>query len=86
MLNNDFVYVDDYKMQTAETWLENFETELIAIPNGFFNNQRETLLDRQDITSFSFVRKIEGVDHRVTNVGLLKDSKFWRQKVNLVTP
>lgn len=55
---------------------------MIANPNGFFKNQQEFLEDRQDIASFSFVRKIEGVDHRVTNVGLLKDGKFWQQIIN----
>ena len=42
-MQDGFTYVDDYKMQTAETWLENFKTELIANPNGLFKNQREIL-------------------------------------------
>lgn len=83
-MHDEFVYVDDFTMEIREQWLESFEASLRGISDGFFKNQREIMLDCSDITTSSFAHTIDVVDYRFTNVGLLKDAKFWRQIVNRV--
>ena len=75
-MRRQLVLTIDNRLEGFEAYLKNNITD--------FKNQREILLDRTDISSFSFVRNINGVDARVTNVALMKDGKFWQQIVNRV--
>tara|TARA_A100001011_G_scaffold361638_1_gene409896 strand:+ start:229 stop:546 length:318 start_codon:yes stop_codon:yes gene_type:complete len=83
-MHDEFVYVDDFSMETKEQWLESFKHNLSNAPDGFFKNQREIMLDRPEITTMSFVREIDGVNFKIINVALWKDGKAWRQIVNRV--
>lgn len=38
MMHDEFVYVDDFAMETKDDWLEEFEAELKKLPIGFFKN------------------------------------------------
>ena len=78
----EYIYVDDFSMLTREDWF-------LALKEFFENkiemkNKRKILIDENDITSFQFYRVIDNVEHRITNVHLLKDNKIWRHIVNRV--
>ena len=49
-----------------------------------FTRDRNVLVDQRDIFSMQFTRDIDGVPHRITNVSLLKDGKFWRSQIHRV--
>ena len=44
--------------------------------------EREIVADERDACGFHFVREIEGVKHRITNLYLLKSGKIWRHIIN----
>ncbi len=81
-VHQEYIYVDDFSMLTREDWflaLKQFFDDKIEM-----NNKRKILIDESDITSFQFYRSIDNVEHRITNVHLLKDGKIWRHIVNRV--
>ena len=84
LCHEDMVYVDDYEMYSREDWLALLKRQFDDGSMPDFSRARSILLDRRDIFSMEFVRDIDGVLHRVTNVGLKRDNKFWRFQVNCV--
>ena len=84
LCHDDVVFVDDYTMFGREDWLAML-AEQIEDGSWFdFSNERQILVDRRDIFAMEYVRDIDGVPHKVTNVGLKSDGKFWRFQVNRV--
>ena len=81
--HDDFIFVDDYEMFSKDDWIAK-QKVLWREEKIDFARDRNTLLDQRDIFSFQFTRDIDGVPHRITNVSLLKDGKFWRSQIHRV--
>lgn len=81
--HEDFIFVDDYEMQGRDDWIAGLRKLWSEAPVDF-SRDRNVLLDQRDIFSMQFTRDIDGVPHRITNVSLLKDGKFWRSQIHRV--
>ena len=82
LFHEDFVYVDNYEIMTFDDYITLLTKQWAGGVD--FPKDRNTLLDQRDIFSFQFTRDIDGVPHRITNVSLLKDGKFWRSQIHRV--
>ena len=83
LFHEDFVYVDNYEMMTSDDYIALLRKQWTETPIDF-SRDRNTLVDSRDIFSFQFTRNIEGVPHRITNVSLLTEGKFWRSQIHRV--
>ena len=84
LCHEDMVFVDDYEMYSRDDWLALLKGQIEDGSWFDFSNERQILVDRRDIFAMEYVRDIDGVPHKVTNVGLKRDGKFWRFQVNRV--
>ena len=82
LMHEDMVFVDDYEMYSRDDWLALLKRQIEDGSLPDFSNERQIVADRRDIFAMEYVRDIDGVPHKVTNVGLLRDGKFWRFQVN----
>ena len=84
LMHEEMVFVDDYEMYSRDDWLALFKAQIDDGSMPDFSRERFIVVDRRDIFAMEYVRDIDGVPHRVTNVGLKRDGKFWRFQVNRV--
>jgi hypothetical protein len=70
-------------MMTRDDWIATGRKLWVENPVDF-TKEHNVLLDQRDIFSMQFTRDIDGVLHRITNVSLLKDGKFWYSLIHRV--
>ena len=79
-VHEEYIYVDDFNMLAREDWFEALKEFMDG--DSDMTYKRKILVDDRDVTSFQHVRTIDGEEHVITNVHLLKDGKIWRHIVN----
>lgn len=79
-LHEDFLFVDELLMETLEEYIEAMEG--MWSRNIDLSVDRKIVANERDACGFHFVREIEGVKHRITNLYLLKSGKIWRHIIN----
>ena len=77
-------FVDGYEMMTRNDWIEVLRKKFVEGSTPDYTRDQSILLDQQDIFSMHYTRDIDGVSHRITNVALKRDGKFWRFQNNRV--
>ena len=82
LCHDDFVFVDDYEKMTRDDCIEALRVQFIWGTALDFTRDSNIILDNRDIFLMQFTRDIDGVPHRISNVGLLSEGKFWRFQIN----
>ena len=82
LCHDDFVFVDDYEKMTCDDCIEALRVRFMWEIAPDFTRDRDVILDNRDIFLMQFTRDIDGVPHRISNVGLLSEGKFWRFQIN----
>ena len=81
LLHDDFIFVDDFSMETKEEWLATTQKSVdegIDVSKWKIGETVET----NDMICYEFLRDIDGMENRITNVCLIKDNKIWRHIIN----
>jgi hypothetical protein len=81
LLHDDFIFVDDFSMETKEEWLATTQ-KLMDDGMDFSQLKIGETVETNDMICFEFLNTIENVDMRITNVCLIKDNKIWRHIIN----
>ena len=84
LCHEDMVFVDDYDMHARDDWLAIIAEQIEDGSMVDFSRDRFIVADRRDIFAMEYIRDLEGAPHRITNVCLKRDGKFWRFQVNRV--
>ena len=83
MCHEEFIFVDDYEMLTRDDWIERIQILWTETPVDF-SRERNVIADQRDIFCMQYTLDINDAPHRITNVSLLKDGKFWRSQIHRV--
>jgi hypothetical protein len=81
LLHDDFIFVDDFAMETKEDWLITSQKQ-IDEGMDFSKLKIGETVETNDMICWEFLRDKDGMDMRVTNVCLIKDGKIWRHIIN----
>ena len=81
--HEEFIFVDDYEMLTRDDWIDRIQILWTVSPVDF-SRERNVIADQRDIFCMQYTLDINDAPHRITNVSLLKDGKFWRSQIHRV--
>ena len=70
-------------MLTRDDWIERIQILWTETPVDF-SRERNVIADQRDIFCMQYTLDINDAPHRITNVSLLKDGKFWRSQIHRV--